>query len=37
METWFNYFETMQAVIEKVKNTQQDNIKKAAESNPGRI
>ena len=31
METWFNYFETMQAVVEKVKNTQQQNIKKAAE------
>lgn len=31
METWLNYFETMQRVVEKVKNTQGDNIKKAAE------
>ena len=31
METWKNYFETMQEVVEKVKNTQGDNIKKAAQ------
>lgn len=31
METWFNYIETMQAVVEKIKTTQRDNIKKAAE------
>ena len=31
METWFNYFETMQKVVEKVKTTQGENIKKAAE------
>ena len=31
METWYNYFETMQEIVEKVKNTQQENIKKAAE------
>jgi len=31
METWLNYFETMQQVIDKVKTTQRDNIKKAAE------
>ena len=31
MEPWFNYFEVMQSVVEKVKNTQQENIKKAAQ------
>lgn len=31
METWYNYFETMQQVVEKVKTTQGENIKKAAE------
>lgn len=31
METWLNYFETMQSVVEKVKTTQQENIKKAAQ------
>lgn len=30
METWYNYFEIMQEIVEKVKNTQQENIKKAA-------
>lgn len=31
METWYNYFETMQQIVEKVKTTQGENIKKAAE------
>ena len=31
METWLNYFETMQAVVEKVKTTQRENILKAAQ------
>lgn len=31
METWLNYFETMQTVINKIKATQGDNIRKAAE------
>ncbi|MGN1343589.1 MAG: SIS domain-containing protein, partial [Traorella sp.] len=31
METWLDYFETMQKVVEKVKTTQGENIKKAAE------
>ena len=31
METWYNYFETMQSVVEKVKTTQGENIKKAAQ------
>jgi len=31
METWLNYFETMQEVVEKVKTTQRENILKAAQ------
>ena len=31
METWLNYFKTMEAIVKKVEDTQGDNIKKAAE------
>ena len=30
MEAWENYFEVMEKVVAQVKNTQKDNIKKAA-------